>query len=82
MDLASALSAVRSLSIEDRLRLVETIQHELVPELTEEQQRELELRLAEDDADPDDVVSWEVIKKEAQARRAKGLGGVTGGIRS
>ncbi len=29
---------------------------------------ELERRLAEDDASPDDAIAWEAIKAEAQAR--------------
>jgi hypothetical protein len=29
---------------------------------------ELNLRLAEDDATPDDAIAWESIKEEAQAR--------------
>lgn len=34
---------------------------------------ELDRRLAEDDADPDDAVSWEVIRSEAQARYDSGM---------
>ncbi|MBV8608922.1 MAG: addiction module protein [Singulisphaera sp.] len=38
------------------------------PVLTEEQKAELDRRLAEDDAAPDDVVSWEEVKAQALAR--------------
>ncbi len=73
MDLSSALAAIRSLSIDDRVRLVQTILDEIAaqestPELTEAQQRELDRRLADDDAFPDDVVPWETIRAEARAR--------------
>ena len=32
------------------------------PLLTDKQRRELERRIAEDDANPDDVVPWEQVK--------------------
>jgi putative addiction module component (TIGR02574 family) len=38
------------------------------PELTEAQSRELERRLAAHEMSPDDVISWERVKAEAQAR--------------
>jgi len=38
------------------------------PVLTEEQKAELDRRLVEDDAAPDDVVSWEEVKAQALAR--------------
>ena len=38
------------------------------PELTEEQEAELDRRLDEDDAAPDDVVPWEEVKAQALAR--------------
>jgi putative addiction module component (TIGR02574 family) len=36
--------------------------------LTEAQRRELQRRVAEDDACPDDVVPWEQVKAQALAR--------------
>jgi putative addiction module component (TIGR02574 family) len=59
--------------MDDRIRLVQAILDDIMAEraasdLTEAQQRELDRRLAEDDAHPDDVIPWEVIKAEAQAR--------------
>ena len=73
MDYSSALAVARSLSVEDRLRLVETIWDEIAAQpiccqLTEAQERELQRRLAEDDEQPDDVVPWDVVKKEALER--------------
>ena len=42
---------------------------ELPPaELSEAQKQELRRRIAEDDANPDDLVPWELIKAEALAR--------------
>jgi putative addiction module component (TIGR02574 family) len=39
-----------------------------LPELTEPQASELQRRVAEDDATPEDVVPWEQVKARAQAR--------------
>lgn len=39
-----------------------------LPELTEAQASELQRRVAEDDATPEDVVPWEQVKARAQAR--------------
>lgn len=56
----------------DRLPLTERIElaHQLwdsiatesAPELSEAQLRELDRRIAEDDANPDDVVPWEEVR--------------------
>ncbi|MBV8231894.1 MAG: addiction module protein, partial [Planctomycetaceae bacterium] len=56
-----------------RIRLMHELWDRLVdrgyePVLTEEQKAELDRRLAEDDAAPDDVVSWEEVKAQALAR--------------
>lgn len=61
------------LSREQRLRLVQEIWNTIAAEqstplLTEAQRRELERRVAEDDASPDDVIPWEQVKAEALAR--------------
>jgi putative addiction module component (TIGR02574 family) len=73
MDFTEALSAVNSMSIEDRIRLVEAIWDGIAAqqpssELTEAQKQELDRRLAEDEASPDDVVAWEDINAETKAR--------------
>ena len=73
MDLATVLSAARTLSYEDQIALVQTISQEIVTDsatapLTQAQKDELARRLADDDANPDDAIEWEVIKAEAKAR--------------
>jgi putative addiction module component (TIGR02574 family) len=73
MDLKTVLTETDSWPVEDRLRLLHELWDRLVdrgyePELTEEQKAELDRRLAEDDAAPDDVVSWEEVKAQALAR--------------
>jgi putative addiction module component (TIGR02574 family) len=73
MDYVTALSAIRSWNVEDRIRLVEEIKDEILADaehsdLTPAQLQELKRRLDDDDANPDDVIPWEVIKAEAQLR--------------
>jgi putative addiction module component (TIGR02574 family) len=64
------------MSVDDRMRLLGEIWDSIAaeagpPPLSEAQRRELERRLADHAASPDDVIPWERIKAEAQARFAK-----------
>jgi len=64
---------IDSMSIEDRIDLVKDIWDSVAIEAglmlpSASEKIELDRRLAEDDARPDDTVSWETIKAEAQAR--------------
>ena len=73
MDFSQVLSAANSLSIDDRIRLVEAIWESIegetpMPELTEAQKQELDRRLAEDDASPEDAVPWEIVDAEIRSR--------------
>lgn len=61
------------LSIEDRITLVNAIWDSIAsnpqqPLATETQKRELERRVADHLANPDDVVPWEQVHAEALAR--------------
>jgi len=64
---------IDSMSVEERIALVKdiwdsvAIEAGLLPPSTAEK-AELDRRLAEDDAMPDDTVTWETIKAESQAR--------------
>lgn len=64
---------IDSMSVEDRIDLVKdiwdsvAIEAGLLPPSAAEK-AVLDRRLAEDDATPNDTVSWETIKAEAQAR--------------
>ena len=76
MDLQTVLTQVESWPPEDRLRLMERIWDGLIgeghdPALTEEQRAEIDRRLADDDAAPDDVVTWEEVKAEALKRAGR-----------
>ena len=73
MDFHAVLTEVETWPVEDRIRLINELWDRLLdqghePELSEEQKAELDLRLAEDDADPDDVVSWEEAKRDRSSR--------------
>lgn len=67
------LDEVLRLPVVERLRLVEAIwdsiaeQSDAVP-LTDAQRAELDRRVAEHEADPDDVVPWEDIKASITKR--------------
>jgi putative addiction module component (TIGR02574 family) len=61
------------MSVEDRIALATAIWGSIAAEphpplLTEAQRRELERRLADHAANPDDVIPWEQVKAEALAR--------------
>jgi putative addiction module component (TIGR02574 family) len=76
MDFQSVLMAIASWSVEDRLRLIDNLWEGTLDEgpdtdLTETQKAELERRLAEDDAAPDDVFAWEEIKAAALKRAGR-----------
>ena len=64
------------LPIEERLALVEDLWDSIAADsaavpLTEAQRIELQKRIEEDDAHPDDVIPWEQIKASTLARFAK-----------
>ena len=72
MELSTALSEIGSLSVDERIELVEAIWDSIAaepgqPELTEAQRQELERRLAAHRANPADVVPWEEVKAQALA---------------
>ena len=73
MDFSQVLSAANSLSIDDRIRLVDAIWESIegetpMPQLTEAQKQELDRRLAEHEANPDDVIPWEQVKADIESR--------------
>jgi putative addiction module component (TIGR02574 family) len=73
MDLSTTLAEIVSLSVDERIRLVEAIWDSIAaepgqPALTEAQQQELERRLAVHTGSPEEVVPWEEVKAQALAR--------------
>lgn len=65
------LDEVRQLSVEDQLVLVEALwdeiaKHNAVPPLTPTQKTELDRRVTDHEAHPDNVVSWDEVKASAR----------------
>jgi len=67
------LDQARQLSVEEQLELVEALWDEIakrnaIPPPTDAQEAELDRRLADHEANPDDVVPWSEVKASALAR--------------
>ena len=67
------LDQARQLSVEEQLELVEALWDEIAkrnatPPPTDTQEAELDRRLADHEANPDDVVPWSEVKASALAR--------------
>ena len=62
-----------AMSISERIALAQAILDSIAaetepPELTEDQKREFDRRIADLDANPDNVLSWEEIKAKVRGR--------------
>lgn len=67
MDITATLNAITALSVEDRIRLVQSIwdtiaAEQAYPELTDVQKQELDRRITDSESNPDNVMTWEEIK--------------------
>jgi putative addiction module component (TIGR02574 family) len=67
MDITATLNEIASLSVEERLFLVQAIWDSIAaeqayPELTEAQERELDARIKDFEMNPDNSLSWEEVK--------------------
>ena len=70
---SSLFDQVRELSVEEQLELVEAlwdsiVDRNAVPSPTNAQKAELDRRLADHAADPNDVVPWDEVKDSALTR--------------
>ncbi len=68
MNMTATLAEISSLSVDDRIKLVQAIWDGIAaeqrhPDLTEAQKKDLDRRVAELDASPDQVLTWEEIKR-------------------
>lgn len=73
MDITATLKEITTLSIEDRIDLVQAIwdtiaAEQAYPSLTEAQQQELDRRIADYETNPDDVLTWDEIKASLRKR--------------
>ncbi len=67
MDITATLNEIAALKVEDRIRLVQAIWDSIAaeqayPELTDEQKQELDNRIAESDAESDNVMTWQEVR--------------------
>jgi len=73
MNITATLNEIASLSIEERIRLVQAIWDSIAaeqayPNLTETQKRELDHRIDDYEINPDNVMTWEEIKGSIQGQ--------------
>ena len=73
MDITTTLNQIVSLDIQDRIRLVQGILDSIAaeqvdPDLTEPQQQELDRRIDDYEANPDEVMTWAEVKASIKAR--------------
>jgi putative addiction module component (TIGR02574 family) len=74
MDVAATLTEIASLSVEERIHLVQAIWDTIAaegvhPDLTESQKQELDRRIADLERSPANVLTWEEIKAHVRGRR-------------
>lgn len=74
MDITHTLNQIFALGIQDRIRLVQAILDSIAAEqvdsnLTEAQKQELDRRIDDSDANPDNVLTWEEVKASVKARK-------------
>ncbi|WP_353931166.1 addiction module protein [Okeanomitos corallinicola TIOX110] len=74
MDISVALNEIKTLSIADRIRIVQDILESIAaeqayPDLTTAQKRELDRRITDYEANPDDVMTWEEIKSSIRGQQ-------------
>lgn len=74
MDIKTTLNQIIALSIQDRIRLVQAILDSIAAEqdyldLTDSQKQELDRRIDDYEANPDNVLTWEEVKASVKARR-------------
>jgi len=66
MDITATLNEIVNLKVEDRIRLVQAIynsqKEQAYPELTDEEKQELDDRIAESDANPDNLMTWQEVR--------------------
>ena len=73
MDITTTLNQIVALDIQDRIRLVQGILDSIAaeqvdPDLTEPQKQELDRRIDDYEANPDEVMTWAEVKASIKAR--------------
>jgi putative addiction module component (TIGR02574 family) len=74
MDITATLNQIVALNIQDRIRLVQAILDSIAAEqdyseLTEFQKQELDRRIDDCEANPEDMLTWEQVKDSIKSRK-------------
>ena len=74
MDITATLNQIVTLDIQDRIRLVQAILESIAAEqdcfdLTDSQKQELDRRIDDYEANPDNVLTWEEVRASVKARK-------------
>jgi putative addiction module component (TIGR02574 family) len=74
MDITTTLNQIVTLDIQDRIRLVQAILESIAAEqdyfdLTDSQKQELDRRIDNYEANPDNVLTWEEVRASVKARK-------------
>ncbi|AFW94639.1 putative addiction module protein [Anabaena sp. 90] len=74
MDISVTLNEIKALSIADRIQIVQDILESIAaeqayPDLTTAQKRELDRRITDYEANPDNVMTWEEIKSSIRGQQ-------------
>lgn len=74
MDFTATLNQIVSLSVQDRIRLVQAILESIAAEqvhvdLTEFQKQELDRRIDDSETNPENVLTWEEVKASVKSRK-------------
>lgn len=72
----SIIDTAKSLPLSERIELVEALWESIIqdgydPELTTAQAEELDRRLASHQKNPNDLVAWETVKSDLEAKYGK-----------
>ena len=73
MNITATLNEIKALSIDDRIMLVQAIwdsiaAEQVAPDLTEAQKQELDRRIADGEANPNNVLTWEEIRASVKGQ--------------
>ena len=73
MNFTASLNQIVSLSIQNRIRFVQAIlesifAEQVQPDLTELQKQELDRRIDDSEANPQNMLTWEEVKASIKAR--------------
>ncbi|MHC5936524.1 addiction module protein [Nostoc sp.] len=74
MDITATLNEIATLSVEDRIRIVQAIwdsiaAEQVYPDLTNAQKQELDRRITDYDLNPGNVLTWEEIKTSIKGQQ-------------